>query len=86
MILATFLPSLSVTVVSEFEACKDLVTEGGECHEATHARSHSGAGLWLTRLTGDCAQADDCIWSCTDLLLRQGFHGREAADGDRFSQ
>ena len=47
-----------------------------------------GAGLWLTLgMTGDRAQADD--WYREHGLASyygKGFHGRKAADGDRFSQ
>ena len=47
-----------------------------------------GAGLWLTLgMTGDFAQADD--WYREHGLASyygKGFHGRKAADGDRFSQ
>ena len=47
-----------------------------------------GAGLWLTLgLTGDGAQADN--WYREHGLASyygKGFHGRKAADGDRFSQ
>ena len=47
-----------------------------------------GAGLWLTLgLTGDFADADD--WYREHGLASyygKGFHGRKAADGDRFSQ
>ena len=51
-------------------------------------QGHNGSGLWLTLgMTGDFAQADD--WYQEHGLAsyyNKGFHGRKAADGDRFSQ
>src|SRR5713101_142034 len=47
-----------------------------------------GVGLWLVLgITGECAHADD--WYRERGLASyygKGFHGRKAADGDRFSQ